>query len=792
MSNPSIDELLAWMQGKSQTYGWGALIAYDRRKTNELLQELYIERFTSGHYLPLVNQSMTSGSTIEHLSGLRFSVPLMSFENASLTASTVTLSLDFVGGMIVTEEVGLGISKVQKILPLNRPQLIMTQPLERVDGEIDGDGRVALNLANEQGADFRATFVLGSLEQIEVGRRFKVFFEENLSNEQKIFPLGTLAGEANDALTPAGFKIRTMAAPGARVRGAPNEGDGAVLVFARMKGRDEGRDPGSDFMYPIPADAGGKVYTGTMWLSSWTLMEDLVREDALREIGNGIAFAPYQGVTDNAWSLVATSGGLEHPDQIYEVDINEGETQSVYINSDWNYMFVPKGENNQTLAIAAMDNQLELSWKCAFTNHYAYKRRRADWWDDYSEGDLDNTSNVRIRLAPELDANGVVHFHQSTREIQLGFKADRHLKYFTDEDHQGTDLLNHTLRSSIFPSFENALEDISVPSIDTFLIRNLLFPGHNALQLNDAFVPGDLALFGRIDPLRTSAIITPRHVTIEAGGKQQFGLGTGVSGITWSVRGTDPDDEAVGSISTSGLYTAPAAGSLFKGYLVAVVTGRGTLNGQEVTSSAMVTVLTSTVAMNPVFQVCQAGKSVELSAEAIAGEPTWSLKDPSLGGSLSTASGKTCTYTAGELDNTRDPVYLDTVLAGNPGSAARAEALVLVRNSYSLLDVVISDDSDPATGQVQLQIIDRGTGHNPDDFGATCEILVGGGTLSPSGLYTQPADASGFVVVLMKYEDEFGTLAGFIVMPLPLPKYDEINRRVSRSLRASALKAKAP
>ena len=40
MSNPSIDELLAWMQGKSQTYGWGALIAYDRRKTNELLQEL--------------------------------------------------------------------------------------------------------------------------------------------------------------------------------------------------------------------------------------------------------------------------------------------------------------------------------------------------------------------------------------------------------------------------------------------------------------------------------------------------------------------------------------------------------------------------------------------------------------------------------------------------------------------------------------------------------------------------------------------------------------------------------
>jgi len=786
MSNPSIDELLAWMQDKSKTCGWGAMIAYDRRKTNDLLQQLYIERFTSDHYLPLVNKSMEFDKTIEHLSDLKFSVPLMSFDNASLSDSKVKLSLDFVGGMIVTEEKGLGIAKVQKVLPLNRPQLTMTQPLARVPGLVDEDGQVALNLGNEEGAEFRATFMLGSLDQIAMGRRFQEFFQEELTDDQRIFPIGALVGEANDALTPAGFIIRTMAAPGAKVRGAPNEGDGAVLVFARMKNRDPGRDPPLDFFYPIPADADGKVYTGTMWLSSATLLEDMLRPQALRDIGHDIDFAPYKGETDVAWALTATQGGKSHLSLEIEIDIDEGNTQAVYIRSSWEHWFNASGPDNQPLTIAAREDQLELSWKTAYESYYAYKRRREHVYDSYIEGRLQNTSSKTIRMAPVLDANGVVHFEETLRDFSVSFLCDEYLMYLTDSDHYCNAELGAVLKQYMFDSFDDILKDFSAPSIETFLISNLLFPGHNALQLTDVHLPGDLALFGHIDPVLTSATATPRHATIEAGGSQQFSLGAGVSGVTWEVRGTDPDDDDIGTIDASGLYRAPAAGPLFKGYLVAVVTGNGMLGGQEVQSSAMVTVLASAVAANPVFEICLAGKGVMLSAETMAGEPLWSLKDPSLGGSLSTTKGSACTYTAGPLDSSRDPVYVDTVVAASENGNGRSECLVLVRNTNLLMDVVISKDSIPSSGEVRLQIMEKGIAYNPDEYGATCEILVGGGSLSEDGVYKQAADASGFAVVLLQVDDFLGTMSGYMVLPLPLDRYEKVINRVGDSLRLAA------
>lgn len=780
MSNPSIDELLAWMQDNSQTCGWGALIAYDRRKTNDLLQQLYIERFTSGHYLPLINKSENFEKTIEHLSGLKFTVPLMSFDNASLNDSKVKLSLDFVGGMIVTEEKGLGISKVQKVLPLNRPQLTMTQPLHRVPGIVDEDGLVALNLANKQGADFKATFMLGSLDQIEMGARFRQFFENELSDDQRIFPIGTLAGETNEALTPAGFEIRTMAAPGAKVRGAPNEGDGAVLVLARMKDRDGGFTPGAEFMYPIPADANGKVYTGTVWISSRTLFDDLIKADAESDIGFGIKLAPVKETTDKVWALAGTEGGVNYPKlQIWR---EMGNHESAEIHADYNYIFA--GATPFTLSIK--DRALNVSWVTSLYTSYYFLEIKNGWPDDEKWGQLHYGMDATLNIVARLDEQGLVQFERTEQFLLLSFKADQELNGFTHSDHNGNSYLTGFLDRMIRPSFNDFLKRLTVPSVDTFLIRNLLFPGHNALQPTDVYTPGDLVLFGHIDPLLTSATATPQHATLEAGGSQQFSLGAGVSGVTWTVRGTDPDDDDVGTVSAGGLYRAPAAGPLFKGYLVAVVTGRGTLDGQEVQSSAMVTVLATTVAANPVFQICVAGGKVELSAETMAGEPLWSLKDPALGGSLSTTQGNTCTYTAGSLDSSRDLIYLDTVVAANQGSDARAECLVLVRNTYQLMDVVISEHSVPSSGQVRLQIMERGIAYNPDEYGATCRVLIGGGSISADGVYKQEADASGFAVVLIEVDDQWDTMSGYMVLPLPLDKYEDVIRRVGDSLRLAA------
>ena len=48
MSKLELTGLVKAMQGKSSTTGWDALVLYDQRKTNELLYQLYVERYNTG------------------------------------------------------------------------------------------------------------------------------------------------------------------------------------------------------------------------------------------------------------------------------------------------------------------------------------------------------------------------------------------------------------------------------------------------------------------------------------------------------------------------------------------------------------------------------------------------------------------------------------------------------------------------------------------------------------------------------------------------------------------------
>nr|GFC64139.1 hypothetical protein [Tanacetum cinerariifolium] len=48
----SRDALLSWMQGKTVTYGWNALITYSRAKINRLLEHQYVTKFNTDSFLP--------------------------------------------------------------------------------------------------------------------------------------------------------------------------------------------------------------------------------------------------------------------------------------------------------------------------------------------------------------------------------------------------------------------------------------------------------------------------------------------------------------------------------------------------------------------------------------------------------------------------------------------------------------------------------------------------------------------------------------------------------------------
>lgn len=219
MANYTVQELLAWMEGKSKTYGWDAIVAYDRRKTNMLLHQQYVERFNSESYIPSITVGLSSSVyTTEYLYGLKLSVPKLSFASANLSSSRADLTMDMVGGLIVSKLVAPGIPErvdsIKQVLPLGGPQLTMTLPLENTPGTVN-ERQVTLDIS--KGENFRANFVIGDLAQETLGLMFKTLFQ-SLTPQQKTFSLGSLSGELNDVLTPESFQIRTMVSPSGIVK----------------------------------------------------------------------------------------------------------------------------------------------------------------------------------------------------------------------------------------------------------------------------------------------------------------------------------------------------------------------------------------------------------------------------------------------------------------------------------------------------------------------------------------------------------------------------------------------
>jgi hypothetical protein len=325
------------------------------------------------------------------------------------------------------------------------------------------------------------------------------------------------------------------------------------------------------------------------------------------------------------------------------------------------------------------------------------------------------------------------------------------------------------------------LSKIEIPSIDTFLLRNLLFPGHNALYLTKAFVPGDLALFGEIDPLRTSTQISPNSSTVEAGSGFQFRLTPTPANITWTARDIDGRVPMPDVISSSGYFTAPVANQLPDGLLAIVVTAQGTLNGAPVESSALVTVLASMVVANPMYDAGDPGEERTFTAESVNGATLeWINLTPQWGSKLDRVAGEPNhrLYTAGPGSADPEiPFYLDKIEIKQTVNGVMTSAFIhfLITKLAVTTPMWISEASDPASGTVQFEL--RGKNGVIDPSRVTWKLLDGPGAFDDrTGIYRQPASVapSSFIVVSGKVPDDFQDLLAVAAIPLPLSKYVDL------------------
>lgn len=792
MAKMTLAELTQSLQNKSSTYGWDALTLYDQRKANELLQQLYVERFnTENGYIEPVSMiaAWGDGSYKEHIFNLRLSSPLLSFEQSNPELDPrARLTMNMVSGMIVTTgEFQGGVTytkRIMQLLPVNSPQLWMDQPITK--GNVNGVGDVIIDL--DQADTFMATFVIGDLAQEDVGRRFKEYFV-SLPAAQKKFSLGTIDGHVNGVLTPKNFEIKVMKSAPAALLNDAEYGDGAVMLFITMEGGTAGSSfPSAKSTYLIPADEGGQKFTGSMLLSSRVLAEKILKPALEKSIGNGLVLQLSNTGSDMAATLKASAGGGDITERVtYKYWLN-GEEWGFEANATstlnpLRFEFTNAVNERYGFKITYGDAgaSIELSWsnsllgKCLVDTHTIDEPENFDFICDFD-------IKLSLKLSLDVETNNVKFSDVTT--VNENYAIEFSSKPVVAWNRGGEAVTKTFITDSIRDAVRNALDDIDIPEIDTFLLRNLLFPGHNALQLTAAYVPGDLAVFGQIDPLRTTSVIAPLNSTIEAGSTLQFSLQPSPADITWSVRDVDGVSDQAGSISSTGLYHAPTQDQIKEGAITVVVTAKGTQNGLAVQNSALVSVLQSAIQVNPVYSSCNISKTLVLEATALGADTLeWVIETPQWGSTLSEVAGNPAqrVYTAGDQMDDDVPYPIDKIKVINLKNNTSAYLYVCISQTLTIMPVAMDESSTPEKGIVKFNLVGN---KGPVESGPKLKwsLLEGPGVIdSDSGVYTEPAEVApgSFAVIMAEYDLEVLFAYGSLAIPLPLSKYAELVVQVS-------------
>ena len=581
-------------------------------------------------------------------------------------------------------------------------------------------------------------------------------------------------------LTPTNFEIKVVKSNALSILGDEDYGNGAIMLFITLKdGKDGTSFPSNNSISLLPTDECGSLYTGAMLLSSRVLFDIIMRGPAVADIGHGIEFLDYTlengGGSDIAWSLKARSGGVSHQfvyNYTYRYDDFDCTFETnLHVNFE-------ADEGGPALTIRGCGDRIEFLLDKAYTVPFS----RVIYWDwpsgeEWDYGNIKFTCKHAVSFDVTLDEyTGRVSFtrDESSSSFDLSVTGYEYLSDLTDQT------IVPLIEGYYRPKLEGILQSLTTPVLDTFILRNLLFPGHNALHLSEAFVPGDLAVFGQIDPLRTTTVLTPENSNIEAGSALQFLLTPLPDNVTWSVRDVDGISDAVGTISANGLYIAPLQAELPEGLVTVIVTAEGHLNGQSVKSSALVSVLNTMISVNPLYISCDSGGSTELSAESISGGILeWTHLTPEWGSALTEIPGKPNSrgYTAGRSDADETPFFMDRfeVKKTQNGKTSKAYIHVLILKEIVGTPMWISDESDPSSGTVQFEL--RGKNGPVEPNRVIWKILSGEGFFDlETGVYTEPEfiEPGSFIVVSGTVLGELYNTHTYAAVPLPLAKYADL------------------
>ncbi|WP_434681197.1 hypothetical protein J3P77_08935 [Pseudomonas sp. R1-18] len=773
---PSIDSLLAWLRVTPRTLGWNAIIAYDRSKTNVVLLQEYIGRFSSDSYLPPLEGGVpTTENEIEWVYDYLIDAPRLSFENSVISASKAKLAMTVMGGsqIGIREEPGSGpaVARVSSYNALQGPKYTVDIDLQVVEGSVDSAGKVQLDLGT--GTDPKLYFA-PTLNQRTKGGQFMKSKLSSFEPKIKTFVLNEIGSEEGQFLQPRYFVLRTHAEPGARLARAANHGEGAVLLFIAMKDEDNGTLPAldEDLHFLIPAgDFSATVLMGQRFLVRQVLVQGLRRLAMGSAVGHTV-----RGPVESFAEGIDITSGARPTGEVATGELPNFELFVLYAAA------LPLA--SATLNIDRVRERLVFSWTA--TTDLGTRAEMTDGNYGHSVGlswRMEQSFKFQVQ-----DESGELKIQPLTEGKLIQCKVSPGDYVYHPEVAEHFTELAQYIEAWLTSELENAMEAFAsvAEEIDVFRLESLLFRGANVVKFTRSQDPGDLAMLGELAPGLTQFAISPLEPKTGPAGQVQFKIEPQVAGVSWRVENIPGQTGSPGSIDASGKYTAPGREQI-DGQFIRV---RVTAQQGEYSNSALVTVLVREILVNPMVQVCGASSADseqirELTAGSLGDGPlTWSVAGDS-GASVrpSVIEDGDHTFVAGPADPEAAFTMEEVVVTDPAGRTDSAWVLVIHKNLNATIKLQPMDQN-----RVQL-LMDLGDGPlTPEEgelSGLKWTLLKGEGTLNSRGVYQADPDSHyRFAVVVGEIPPPapiYPAYRAYIILPLPLMELPVLMTALERS-----------
>jgi hypothetical protein len=234
--------------------------------------------------------------------------------------------------------------------------------------------------------------------------------------------------------------------------------------------------------------------------------------------------------------------------------------------------------------------------------------------------------------------------------------------------------------------------------------------------------------------------VSPTSATVALGGTQQFQVvtsGAANTAVTWEVNGTSGGNATHGTITTSGLYSAP---STFPNPNMVTVTAVSQANTADLANVGVTLVSGVTISVSPATADLQLGKTQQFAATVTGSSNTgitWQVAGVNGGNSSVGTISSSGLYTAPASAAT--PLAVSIVAVSNIDATKTASASVIVHGS-----IVVGVTPNPATVQTfhSQQFVAQVSGTS--NTGVTWQVngITGGnssvGNISTNGIYTAP------------------------------------------------------